>query len=67
MINGAPVYRGRSRPLISWTLLCPVCGIDCTRDIYPDRPGDGRCGHRVSFVDDIPTSEAVTAALELLS
>jgi ADP-heptose:LPS heptosyltransferase len=66
MINGAPVYRSRSRPLISWTLHCPVCGIDCTRDIYPYRPGDGRCGHRVSFVDDIPVEEAVAAALELL-
>ncbi len=65
-INGAPPHRARHRPLISWTLDCPVCGLDCTRDIYPARGGGSGCVHTESFVADIPPSEAVDAALELL-
>src|SRR5205807_1381925 len=37
LINGAPVDRARHRPLISWTIHCPECGEDCTRDLYPTR------------------------------
>jgi len=68
MINGAPVDRRRHRPMISWTIHCPECGQDCTRDIYPARAGGGRpgCGHSVSFVADIATVEVVEAARELL-
>jgi ADP-heptose:LPS heptosyltransferase len=69
LINGGPVYRGRHRPLISWTINCPECGLDCTRDLYPDRPGyrGGGCPHTPSFVADIPAVEAIEAALELLT
>lgn len=65
-INGAPSDRARHRPLISWTIHCPVCGLDCTRDIYPARGGGSGCAHTESFVADIPASEAVDAALSLL-
>ncbi len=67
-INGAPVDRARHRPLISWTIRCPECGQDCTRDIYPARVGGGvpGCGHSVSFVADIAAVEVVDAARELL-
>ncbi|MBO0869680.1 MAG: glycosyltransferase family 9 protein [Micromonosporaceae bacterium] len=65
-INGAPATRTRHRPMISWRLNCPECGRDCTRDLYPARPGEG-CAHRLSFVDDIPAEEVREAALELLS
>jgi ADP-heptose:LPS heptosyltransferase len=66
LINGAPVDRARHRPLISWTVHCPVCGLDCTRDIYPARTGGTGCRHSPSFVADIPTIEVVEAAQELL-
>jgi hypothetical protein len=66
-INGAPTDRARHRPMISWTLRCPVCGMDCTRDIYPARGGGSGCTHQVSFVTDVPAVEVRDAALELLS
>ncbi|PWR14479.1 glycosyl transferase, partial [Micromonospora sicca] len=66
LINGATPLRARHRPIASWTTQCPVCGMDCTRDIYPHRPGDGDCPHRDSFVADVPTVEVVEAARELL-
>ncbi len=66
-INGAPVGRARHRPLLSWTIHCPVCGVDCTRDIYPARGGGSGCAHTESFVADIPAAEAVEAALELFA
>lgn len=66
LINAATPLRGRHRPIISWTIHCPVCGADCTRDIYPDRPGTG-CSHRVSFVADVPVAEVLAAVADLSS
>jgi ADP-heptose:LPS heptosyltransferase len=66
VINAAPVLRGRHRPLLSWTIHCPECGQDCTRDLYPARDGSG-CPHRPSFTADIPAAEACESALELLA
>lgn len=64
LINSGTPLRARHRPLISWTVHCPVCGTDCTRDIYPDRPGSG-CPHRVSFVADVPVAEVLAAVADL--
>ena len=66
LLNGATPLRGAHRPIASWTVHCPVCGIDCTRGIYPARPGDGECSHRDSFVGDVPVAEVLEAARELL-
>ncbi|WP_320068190.1 glycosyltransferase family 9 protein [Micromonospora sp. RTGN7] len=66
LINSGHPLRGRHRPIASWTVRCPVCGVDCTPGIYPHRPGDGDCPHRDSFVADIPVIEVVEAARELL-
>ena len=67
-LNGAPVTRTRHRPLISWTLNCPRCGLDCTRDLYPTRAGGGRvCTHPDSFVEDISIPEVIDEALALLA
>ncbi|WBB77882.1 glycosyltransferase family 9 protein [Micromonospora sp. WMMD882] len=65
LINSGHPLRGRHRPIVSWTVRCPVCGVDCTRGLYPDRPGDGECPHRDSFVADVPVVEVVAAAREL--
>jgi ADP-heptose:LPS heptosyltransferase len=67
LINGAPADRGRHRPLISWTIHCPECGLDCTRDLYPARTGGTVCRHSPSFVADIATIEVIDAASELLA
>ncbi|MEU7612382.1 glycosyltransferase family 9 protein [Micromonospora sp. NPDC049204] len=67
LINGASPLRGRHRPISSWTVHCPVCGVDCTPGIYPHRPGDGECPHRDSFVADVPVIEVLEAARELLT
>ncbi|MBQ1027767.1 glycosyltransferase family 9 protein [Micromonospora sp. C95] len=66
LITTASVTRGRHRPITSWTVHCPVCGVDCTPGIYPHRPGDGDCPHRDSFVTDVPVAEVLEAARELL-
>lgn len=56
LVNAGPITRTRHRSTHSWRLACPVCGLNC---IYHN------CGHRVSFIDDIPTEEVVSAALDL--
>ncbi|RKN48458.1 glycosyltransferase family 9 protein [Micromonospora endolithica] len=66
LINTANPLRGRHRPICSWTVRCPVCGVDCTPGIYPHRPGDGECPHRDSFVADVPVVEVLESARELL-
>lgn len=57
LINGAPVDRARHRPLLSWTLRCPECGLDCTT---------GRCAHSPSFVAGVTLDDVVEAARDLL-
>jgi ADP-heptose:LPS heptosyltransferase len=66
LINGAVVTRGRYRPIPSWTIHCPECGADCTRDLYPARTGGTACRHNPSFVADIAVSEVVAETLDLL-
>ncbi len=58
LITAGPTVRSRHRPLISWRLLCPVCGVDCTHA--------NRCTHAVSFVADVEVDEAIAAALDLI-
>jgi ADP-heptose:LPS heptosyltransferase len=67
VINCAAPLRGRYRPVISWTIHCPVCGVDGSRDIYPARTGTGTCDHRESFVTDVPVVEVVEAVADLLA
>lgn len=64
-ITTGPATRTTHRVLLSWTLHCPECGEDCTRDLYRHRPGDG-CAHRCSFVADIPLAEVLTESADLL-
>lgn len=65
-INAAPPRRATSRPLLSWTIHCPECGADCTPVGHPHRTGEG-CAHRPSFLDQIPVTEVVEEALDLLA
>lgn len=66
LVTASPVTRARHRPIVSWTIRCPECGVDCVSPLYPDRTGTG-CEHRPSFVTDVPASEVSRAALDLLA
>jgi ADP-heptose:LPS heptosyltransferase len=57
LINGGPLTRGRHRPVISWRVHCPVCGVPST---------EPRCEHDDSFVADVTTQEVLMAAHDLL-
>jgi ADP-heptose:LPS heptosyltransferase len=65
-INAAPTVRTRHRPLLSWTVHCPVCGTDTSTAGFPHRPGDG-CAHRPSFLDQIPVVEVLDEVLDLVN
>ncbi|MDN5751276.1 MAG: glycosyltransferase family 9 protein, partial [Pseudonocardia sp.] len=64
-INAAPARRATARPLLSWTVLCPECGTDCTPAGHPHRVGEG-CEHRPSFLTQIPVAEVLDEARDLL-
>jgi ADP-heptose:LPS heptosyltransferase len=56
-INGAPAFRARHRPLLSWRTDCPVCAASCLA---------GRCAHDASFVDGVTVTDVLDAAHALL-
>ncbi len=58
LITAGQITRTRHRPAISWRLNCPICGVDCTTE--------AACKHRVSFVDEVPSQQVITSALDLL-
>jgi ADP-heptose:LPS heptosyltransferase len=58
LINAGPTVRTWHRPILSWRLMCPVCGADCT--------GPNRCHHAVSFVADVESQEVFQAAMDLI-
>lgn len=63
LINWGPLSRSIHRPVISWNMACPFCGI-VPNDPYPFEPQNG-CKHEISFVRDV-TIEAVRKAAEAL-
>jgi ADP-heptose:LPS heptosyltransferase len=65
-INAAPLTRSRHRPLLSWIVHCPVCGIDTSTVGFVHRPGEG-CTHRPSFLGQIPVVEVLDEALDLVA
>ena len=50
--------RVQHRPVVSWRVQCPICGIDRSHT---------SCEHRASFVADIPAEEVIAPALDLFS
>ncbi|WP_018611196.1 glycosyltransferase family 9 protein [Segetibacter koreensis] len=65
LINWGPLTRAIHRPLISWNMACPLCGI-VPNDPYPFEPHSETCDHKISFVRDI-TVEQVLEALDSLT
>ncbi|MBT1702860.1 glycosyltransferase family 9 protein [Chryseosolibacter indicus] len=64
-INWAPLNRRIHRPVISWKMECPYCGI-IPNDPYPFEPSSTTCRHEISFVRDITVDQVYRAAEELL-
>jgi ADP-heptose:LPS heptosyltransferase len=64
LINWGPLTRNIHRPVISWNMACPFCGI-IPSDPYPFEPQDG-CKHEASFVRDITVDAVIKAAEPLL-
>ena len=56
LVTAGILTRSSHRPVISWRLTCPICGIERSRM---------SCEHHSSFVADIPTKEVIMAALDL--
>jgi ADP-heptose:LPS heptosyltransferase len=57
VINAAPPFRNRHRPMLSWRLECPVCGASTLAE---------RCGHDASFVDGVSVADVLDAVRSLL-
>lgn len=64
-INWGPLLRGNHRPVISWNMHCPGCGI-VPNVPYPFEPRLPECDHSFSFVKDITVDEVIARSEELL-
>ena len=62
MITAGPATMKTNRYCISWTNLCPLCGLDC------NKPGfrEAACKHDVSFIADIEVEEVLERVGELI-
>ena len=58
LLTYGPLTRSRHRPVMSWRLACPICGLDCT---------EHDCEHDASFVAGVPVSEVLDSAFSLLA
>ena len=63
LVNWGPLSREMHRPVISWDMTCPICGI-VPNQPYPFEP-QSNCKHEISFVRNISV-EAVCEAAEAL-
>lgn len=66
LINSDPLNRMHHRPLLSWTIHCPLCGMNIAKD-FPFLRTPESCQHHTSFVDSITTNQVLFEALSLLS
>jgi len=64
LINWGPLTRSNHRPVISWNMQCPKCGI-IPNTPFPFEPKLANCAHLFSFVNDIAVEE-VMAQIDIL-
>ena len=57
LVNGGPINRTKTRPLVSFQTSCPICGQDCIT---------GRCEHDFSLIASISTEEVLEQSFDLL-
>lgn len=60
LINAGPLTRSRHRPVVSWTVACPVCGASGL-DLNA-----ARCPHDASWVAEVTVAEVIEQATDLL-
>lgn len=65
LINGGTPFRTWHRPVLSWTLTCPLCGNNIAQN-YPFLRSEQTCQHEVSFIDTISVAEVTNLAEDLL-
>jgi ADP-heptose:LPS heptosyltransferase len=63
LINWGPVTRRNHRPVVSWNMTCPFCGI-VPNNPYPFEPRTN-CDHAISFVRDVTVQQVLDAVNEL--
>jgi hypothetical protein len=63
VVNAAPFLRGRHRVHLSFTVRCPVCGVDVTQ-VGWTAP---RCEHDVSFVAEVGVAPVLADARQLMA
>ena len=65
VITSPPLTLTTNRTLLSWMIICPICGKNITG---PDSgKKDTNCNHDVSFVDGITVEQVKIAAFDLLN
>ncbi len=65
LINWGPLTRTKHRPVVSWDMECPACGV-VPNDPFPYEPHTAECLHEFSFVRNVGVEEVLEAAMELL-
>jgi ADP-heptose:LPS heptosyltransferase len=64
IITAGPLTMDRNRSCISWNMLCPLCGLDCTKQDF--KKANGTCTHEVSFVSDVSENEVIENLISIL-
>jgi ADP-heptose:LPS heptosyltransferase len=57
LVNAGPFSRTWNRPVVSWRVTCPACGVNTLAQ---------QCEHGHPPVDDVPTQDVLGQALDLL-
>lgn len=65
LINWGPLTRNDHRPVVSWKMHCPGCGI-IPNSPWPFEPRISHCDHNFSFVADITAEQVLEQAGHLL-
>lgn len=65
LINWGPLSRKNHRPVVSWEMKCPLCGI-VPNDPFPFEPQGVTCSHNLSFVKNVKVEEVLKEAEVLL-
>lgn len=65
VITSPPVTLTTNRTLLSWMIICPLCGKNITGP--NSGKNDTNCNHDVSFVDGITIEQVKIAAFDLLN
>lgn len=65
LINWGPSTRGTHRPVVSWKMECPQCGV-VPNSPYPFEPFTSTCQHKFSFISSISVEEVMKEVNHLL-